>query len=125
MRLKQKIITYPLHLNSESVISKPTENNNKLYIVHEDTTGNQYLYYNTNYTYSINQGYIELDGCFKAKFDTLLDKKAETDFQERVNKVSEYLKNVEKNITSLRSNNYLMNLLINKRAVKFQVIISI
>ena len=82
----------------------------KLYIVHEDAQGQQYLYYSENYNYSFsgeNNSILEITSCFQTTFDHLLSKMAETDFQERTNKVKEFLTNIENEITALRSRQLL------------------
>ena len=80
---------------------------NKLYIVHEkEENGSliQYLYYTDDYKYSIDNKKISIaNSCYQTKFDFILDKTAENDFQERVKVVQEFLKKIDININSLRA----------------------
>jgi len=95
-------------VTSNNAITAKTEK--KLYIVHEDAQGQQYLYYSENYNYSFsgeNNSILEITSCFQTTFDHLLSKMAETDFQERTNKVKEFLTNIENEITALRSRQLL------------------
>lgn len=93
-----------LNINTIQFNSKDT---NKLYIVHEKEENGfpiQYLYYTDGYEYSINNKKISIvNSCYQTKFDFILDKTAENDFQERVKVVQEFLKKIEKNINSLRA----------------------